>query len=713
MDKVTLHTVASISLSVDSYDAKLVRFEATEALGELFQFTVDVLFEDKPNASVELSKCLGQATTITLKQGNSPFRHFHGVIVSVAFVGRTVAGARAQLTLRPRLYLFAHNKDYRLFEEMTVPEIITSVLGTCGVANTKKLSGTYRKRGYTTQFGESHFAFISRLMEDEGIYYYFTHTDGAHNLVLSDGKSSHDRATPQTLEYNPDVDDINIGNVDGTKANFVNTWEQTLSAQGHKDVTLWDNLFTMPGNHLEQKSALLTHPLGNKLALVAEVYDFEGTYDLHQPAGGDEDAAEGGRHIQFGKARAKLRSEILEARRRTHFAVALTPALACGTTFTIEKQPPGMTMVDEFLMTRVRTVVYGAGFESGNGMPTDNITEMEVIPKDTQWRSEPTTPKPIAHGPQTAVVVGPKDETIFTDKYGRVKVQFPWDRTGKKDMHSSAWLRVSQTGGIGNIIMPRIGHEVLVGFLEGNPDRPIVIGRLFSEDNMPLYKLPDHKTRAVWRTQTYPHVTSLKNPFTEKDDKDAVGNELRFEDKAGGQEIYLLANKDMNTRIFNDETHHVGHDQKTLILNDSEREVKNNSTVKIGKDSTIETKGNEKRTVTGTSTVEITGNHAVTMKAEASYTTNGKNTVKVDGDDKQSYGSKSEIDVGTSLTIKAGTKILLAVGSNSIEISNSGIKINGVMVKIEGTATAEMSSALTTVKASGILTAQGSLVKIN
>jgi len=713
VDKVTLHTAASISLSLDGYDAKLVRFEATEALGELFQFTVDVLFEDADGVSVELSKCLGQAATITLKQGNTSFRHFHGVIVTVAFVGRTIAGARAQLILRPRLYLFAHNKDYRLFEEMTVPEIVASVLSTCGVAHTKKLSATYRKRGYTTQFGESHFAFISRLMEDEGIYYYFTHADGAHTLVLCDGKSSHDAASPATLDYNPTLDDINIGNVDAGTANFVHTWEQTLSALGHKNVTLRDNLFTMPGNHLEQKSMLLPHPLGNQVPLVAEVYDFEGTYDLHQPAGGEEDAMEGSRHIEFGKTRAKLRSEILQARRRTHFAIALTPALACGKTFKIEKQPPGMTMVDEFLMTRVRTVVYGAGFESGNGMPADNITEMEVIPKDTQWRSEPVTPKPIAHGPQTAVVVGPEGETIFTDKYGRVKVQFPWDRIGEKDVHSSAWLRVSQTGGIGNIILPRVGHEVLVGFLEGNPDRPIVIGRLFSEDNMPLYKLPDNKTRAVWRTQTYPHVTSLKNPFTKKDDKEAIGNELRFEDKAGGQEIYLLANKDMNTRIFNDETHHVGHDQKTLILNDSEREVKNNSTVKIGKDSTIETTGNEKRTVKGTSTVEITGDHNVTMKAEASYTTNGKNTVKVDGDDKQSYGAKSEIDVGTSLTIKAGTKILLEVGSNSIEISNSGIKINGVTVKIEGTATAEMSSALTTVKASGILTAQGSLVKIN
>ncbi len=713
MDKVTLHTVASINLSIDSYDAKLVRFEATEALGELFQFTVDVLFEDAEKGSVELSKCLGQAVTITLSQGNSPFRYFHGVIVSVAFVGRTIAGARAQLILRPRLYLFAHNKDYRLFEEKTVPEIVASVLSTCGVAHTKKLSATYRKRGYTTQFGESHFAFISRLMEDEGIYYYFTHAEGAHTLVLCDGKSSHDEASPATLYYNPTLDDINIGNVDAGKANFVHTWEQTLSALGHKEVTVWDNLFTMPGNPLEQKLTLPPHPVGNKVPLVAEIYDFEGTYELHQPAGGEEDATEGSRHIEFGKARAKLRSEILQARRRTHFAIALTPALACGTTFKIESQPLGMTMVNEFLMTRVRTVVYGAGFESGNGMPTDNITEMEVIPKDTQWRSEPATPKPIAHGPQTAVVVGPEGETIFTDKYGRVKVKFPWDRIGDKDVHSSAWLRVSQTGGIGNIILPRVGHEVLVGFLEGNPDRPIVIGRLFSGNNMPLYKLPDHKTRTVWRTQTYPPLMSLKNPFTERDDKDAIGNELRFEDKVGGQEIYLLANKDMNTRIFNDETHYVGHDQKTLILNDSEREVKNNSTVKIGKDSTIETTGNEKRTVKGTSTVEITGDHNVTMKADAAYTTKGKNNVTVDGDDKQSYGAKSEIDVRTSLTIKAGTEILLAVGGNSIEISNSGIKINGIMVKIEGTATAEMSSALTTVKASGILTAQGSLVKIN
>ncbi|MBP2161037.1 MULTISPECIES: type VI secretion system Vgr family protein [Asticcacaulis] len=723
-----LHTVASIGLSIGKNAADLVRFEANEALGELFQLTVEVLFRDAANQSVDLAKCLGEAATVTLTQGNGSIRHFHGVVVSVAFVERTVTGVRAQLIMRPRLYLFAHNKDTRLFEEMTAPEIITSVLGVCGVAHTKKLSGTYRKRGYTTQFGESHFAFISRLMEEEGIYYYFTHNEAAHTLVLSDSKSSHDKARPDLLVYDPDMDDINIANTLDKGDNFVHTWQQTLSALGHKEVNLWDNLFTMPGNHLEQTSALLAHPGGNKVPMVAEVYDFEGTYDLHQPASGEEDAGEGNRHIQFAKARAKLRSEILEARRRTHVAIALSPMLACGATFRLEDQPKGMIEVDEFLMTRVRTVVYGAGFESGSGKSAENITEMEVIPHDTPWRSEPATPRPIAHGPQTAIVVGPKDEEIFTDKYGRVKVQFPWDRVGKNDPHSSAWLRVAQTGGLGNINMPRVGHEVLVGFLDGNPDRPIVIGRLFNAEQMPIYALPDHKTRTVWRSKTYGVPTgksateALDKESKPLDDvKDTDGNELRFEDKYGEEEVFLLAHRNMNTRVRFDETHHVGRNQETKIWFDAVRDVERDQSVSIGRDSevkigqhsTIETTGNEKRTVKGTSDVTITGSHTVLMEAEASYTTKGKNTVKVDGDDKQDYGGKSEIDVGSTLTIKAGTKIVLSVGGNSIEISQTGIKINGTMVKIDAQATADFSGAMTTVKASGVLTAQGSLVKIN
>ncbi|TKW74160.1 MAG: type VI secretion system tip protein VgrG, partial [Staphylococcus hominis] len=328
-------------------------------------------------------------------------------------------------------------------------------------------------------------------------------------------------------------------------------------------------------------------------------------------------------------------------------------------------------------------------FRSGdNENKHEHEITFEAIPADTPYHPPVVTPRPRVQGLESAIVVGPPGETIHTDEFGRVKVHFHWDRTGKMDQNATCWIRVSQTGLLGNQILPRVGHEVLVDFLNGDPDRPVIVGRVYNAANMPHYKLPEEKTKAAWRTLRYGDTGSYTD--AEKLDTGEPGaNELRFEDKGGHEEVFLHAERDMNVRVRWQETHHVGHDQFIKVGHSRDEIVKVDETIEIGR--------NRSEVVKKDETVEIGGNQELKVTGNRTSTVDGKEDRTVQGAYKQ----------------QSPTSIELISGGSSIKIDPSGITLKGMAIKIEGGMTVQVKSVMTTVNASGILTLKGGMTMIN
>lgn len=712
---------------------KLVRFEAVEALSELFSFTAEVVIAkysqrtviaaDGVRGRVDIGAALGNPGVVTLLQNGDPVRHFHGLLVEGEFLGDSISGGHYRLVFRPRLYLYSRNKNFQTHQDETSLQIISAVLERCQVKFNQSLKTTYEKRGYCVQYGESDFAFVSRLMEEEGIYYYFSHSETGHTMILCDATTAHTSGTPETLTFNPDMQGLYGGFGD----DVIGNWQEHVGTGGQGKVVIWDNLFAVTGKSHEASQSVVESKeksFNRAQANPAEHYDFEATFELEQPRGGEIDNTIAGKHNTEITRLSKVRLEMLESDRQVFSGVSHSPELACGSLFAMTEHPIA-EYNGSFLLVRVRTKAFGAAFETGSGAIDDSGTAFEVIKSSRQWRAHPVTPRPRAYGPETARVVGPAGETIYTDRFGRVKVQFHWDRRGKKDDGSSCWLRVAQTGGLGNVILPRVGHEVIVAFLDGNPDRPIIVGRVFNDENMPVYELPTHKTRAVWRTLSYGKIDTALEENAKAlpgDWKDRGFNELRFEDDGGKEEVLIYAQRDMNTYIRQNEKHILGRNRETDIGYDSK--------VTIGHDSEIVVENNEKRDIKGTNTVTVVKDHKVTLEADATYTTKGKQTLTVTGADMQTYENKSTVEVGQTLSvtgkadivITATQKIVLKCGGSEIEISPAGVTIKGMKFAAEGSITAVMKGgvsaevdggATATVKGGGITTIQGAMVKIN
>jgi len=688
---------ATIDISFGSVASDLIRVEIHEALSELFTITADIVTKEQ----VVLSDKLGASATVTIMQDEEPDRIWNGVFTAGEFIERTPAGWRYRLTLRPAHWFYTFSRFYAIYQDKPASDIIDLTMKRCNLPWKPATFGM--KREYCVQYDESDFAFMSRLMEEEGAYYYFDHSQGSHTLVAQTRNASHPKGQPYTLTFNPDARSLHYDDQHEQKDNyFILSWVESVSTGSETAVGYWDYNFADATN-LVQNTSTAKKALGQKAVVVQR---FAATRD-----------------VRADVARTETHMERIESGRQLFTGTALTPGVRCGELIEMADHPVGRYNTS-YLLTRVRTVAHGAGFETSAGVPDDSGTWFECVRADQQWRPLHVTPKPLVHGSETAIVVGPPDETIYTDEWGRVRVKFHWESGVADDRKhdTTCWIRVSNFGGLGNIVLPRVGHEVIVDFLGGNPDRPIVTGRLFNSENKPIYDLPDNKTRALWRTKTYGDANAaLGDGAVDLDTGNPGANELRFEDMSGKEEVFVHAQRDMNTRIRNDESHHAGRNQQTKIGLDSEREVGRDSKVKIGRNSTVEIDENEKRTTKGTSDVTVQKNHTVTLMADASYTTNGKNTVKVDGEDKQTYGKKSTIEVGSTLTVKgntdiliqANTKITLKVGGNSIEISQTGVTIKGLMVTVEGQAMAEVKSPMTSVKGDGMTIVKGGIVMIN
>ena len=467
----------------------LTRFKGEESISSPFHFELDLLASAK--AEVKFDKILGLPVTIRMDLTSGDKRYFNGIVTKFSQAGRNAMGfGKFRAEVAPMLWRLTRIVRSRIFQHVSIPEILRQVL--VGFDVSYRLIGAYPPRDYCVQYRESDFNFVSRLMEEEGISYFFEHKDEAHSMIVTDRLNLTVQGQ-STVTYDE---------VEGAVAHEmrVTEWEKIQQLRSG-EYTFWDHCFELPGNHLEAKKKIteiviagtVSHKLRTGGSEEWEVYDYPGAYaqrfDGIDSAGTPQPLNI--RHIFEDRSRAiQIRMEQEETAALDIHGESYCGNFSAGHKFTLKRH---FDADGEYLLTKVEHEGRLEDYQSGDVPPFTYTNRFHCVPSVVHFRPQPVTRKPVIAGIQTATVVGPPGEEIFVDKYGRVKVQFHWDREGTKDASSSCWLRVSQIWagrGWGAFFWPRIGHEVIVAFEEGDPDQPIVIGSVYNAENMPWYSLP-------------------------------------------------------------------------------------------------------------------------------------------------------------------------------------------------------------------------------
>ncbi|MGH7439402.1 MAG: type VI secretion system Vgr family protein [Polyangiaceae bacterium] len=566
-------------------------------------FTYKVLV----SSSLELSAAdlLGAPIGIHLDTTDGGTRHFHGVIASLQYVG-VDESVNYRLVLRPWFWLLTQSANCRIFQNRSVVDIVKSVFDDLGFADydDTTLTGEYPPKDYVVQYRETDFAFVSRLLERAGIYYFFRHEESKHTLVLADSTTNHD--FPPDAAGNGELS-VPVRAPDDARAalaEHVDEWVTTTSV----DTGVYSHADFDFTNSRAALRSTQSSPAGNAHDQL-EVYDYPGGF-LAQEAG---DAA------------ALVRLQERQVARMTSEARSNARRLTVGRLFSLTDCPRADQNRD-YLVTSMIYEMHGheAETRADDEEPTFRC-EFEAIPSDTQFRAPWATDRPIVRGPQTAVVVGPDGDEIWTDAYGRIKVQFHWDRDGQNDENSSCWVRVSQAwagSSFGAIHLPRIGQEVIVDFLEGDPDRPLVTGRVYNDANMPPYDLPDNQTQSGIKSRSTPG-----GGF-------GAGNEIRFEDATGREDLYL----------------HAQNTQTTVVEGDQSIDVRANRSLSVGGSETVTVTGGRSTTVTLADTLAVIGAASTTVGGDQSLTVTGSSELSVTGSYSVSVQGSSDESVEGDFT---------------------------------------------------------------
>ncbi len=656
-------------------DDKLLvqRVSVAEQLGRMFRLELELASEDP---ALKFDDIVGTNATLRLELHNQKTRYFNGYISRFTQVEQRRNFARYHATLVPWLWFLTRTADCRIFQKMKAPDIIEKVFKDHGFKDYKlSLSASYREWEYCVQYRETDFNFVSRLMEQEGIYYFFEHKNGVHTLVLADAAAAHSPFEDyDTLVYRPHT------HTGEETAETVTDWviEQEVQPGVY---ALADFDFKKPAAPILTNANISR----NHAAADFEIYDYPGEFEKR-----DE-----------GEAYAKVRIQELQAQHEILRGQATARGVATGSKFTLKGHPRDDQNRD-YLVTGV-SVQAGVGeYESaakGEGEPFYSCS-FTARPAGEPFRAPRLTPKPVVQGPQTAIVVGQKGEEIDTDEFGRVKVQFHWDRYGKVDENSSCWVRVAQPiagKGWGAMALPRIGQEVIVEFLEGDPDHPIIIGGIYNATNKVPYDLPAHKTLSTFKSNS---------------SKGGQGfNEIRFEDKKGEEQIFVHGEKNQDVRIKNDAFEWIGASRHLVIKKDQIEHVENNrdETVdadhkeKIGKDRHLKVAGKEAKEVGDSQSLTVKGDVIEVFKASHSEQTSSDYYLKADN---------VVIEAKTNLTVKVGQSYL-AIEAGGVKIGTTGtleLQSTGPLsakssaqTQIQGTQTSVSGDAMTTIKGGQVM----------
>ncbi|MDF0673894.1 MAG: type VI secretion system tip protein TssI/VgrG [Nitrospira sp.] len=689
---------------------RIVRFEGSEGLSEIFRFSLDLASSDQ---KIDFDQIVGQPALLTAR-GTKGTRFVHGLVSLFEQTGKEGKWALYRAEVVPAIWKLGLRANCRIFQEKTIPDIIKQVLLDAGqTANQFRFAlnmGRYKARTYCVQYGESDLQFISRLMEQYGIWYYFEHSETNHVLVMGDDPSAY--AMPSgasSIVYHAPA----TAGVPGE--------EHISDFRYHRQIRC--GAVKLKDFDFEKPRLNITGDAQAKTDGKLEAYDYLGEC---------RDSSE-------RTPLAKVRLEEAQSIRQVGSGRSDCCRVIPGYRFTLA-QYHRSDLNREYLTLKVthkgnQPQVLGAEAAANVANEPPYHNEFQCIPADVPFRPACRTLRPRLEGPQTAIVVGPSGEEIYTDKHGRVKVQFHWDREGAHDEKSSCWVRVAQVwagASWGAMFIPRIGQEVLVEFLEGDPDQPIITGRVYNADNMPPYPLPSEKTKSTIKSNS-----STGGGF----------NEIRFEDGKGSEEIYLHAQKDWTIAIENDKNQTVGHDETLSVTNSRTKTVGVDQSETVGANKTITVGANHAETIGGNMVLTVAGNETETVQmasaetitlakalsigaayqisvgaamnetvagakaeeiggakmvvvgalssekvgANKSVDAGGSITEKASKDVGITAGNNVTISAGKNMTLNAGDQITIKTGSASITMkSNGDITINGNNINIKGSGTITM-----------------------
>jgi type VI secretion system secreted protein VgrG len=627
---------AEMTLDVGS-TLKLVKFLSRERLSEIYEIDAEVVVENK----VDFLLALGRPASIEVFEQEKSVRFFHALLIEAHFLRQEDQGFHYRLILRPWLHLLGHNRAYRIFEQKSVVAILKEVFEEQSRhVDYSKLTGSYQPWPYCTQYRESDLAFVSRLMEREGIYYFFRHERGDHILVLADGRGAHQPSPGhEVVKLRADWSGRS-----GGLAEALWDWQEHVTSSGQTRFMLQ----SFDYQDSCRKDGRTVGPARNP-ADTQEVYEFTGDFV-------DEELAT---HW------TKVRLEAARAQQRLYTGMGDAIGLACGGSFTLDSDA-AFERGQDFIVTALDYSLYAEPYRSGNEEEPRRV-RIEAVTRDTQWRAPPRTPLPVA-GPETAIVmVGGADDTN-ADAMGRIRVRFLWGRPDEApEKARSCWLRVSHPSAgaaFGHVTLPRNGQEVVVDFLDRNPDRPIVIGRVYNSEHVHAYTLPEHRTRSLFRSQTIGATGSYEG--AEGTPSSPGYNELSFEDKGGSEQVYLRAQRNRLTEVLLDDEARIKRDRITTVYRDEKTDVQ-----------------------TGDYKLSVRAGEATTQAAQRITLKVGLNSITIDA-----------------------LGILLSVGPTQIRLSEAGIVMNGLTVTGEAETTMTLNGSITTVAGDAMLNLLGGALVI-
>jgi len=700
-----------VTTPLNKDDLLVTEFNGNEQISSLFTFNLGLIAEN--STEIDFSKIVGNDVTLKIAAlgagGSTDWRYINGICSSFSEGDRNERFTSFSAEVVPKVWLLTRRARSRIFQQKSVPDILKVVFQ--GFDCDFKLQGDYQYREYCVQYRETDFNFASRLMEEEGIYYFFEHADGSHKMIIADTPQSHStvpvlpNARYDAVRGGPQIGDQIFG------------WQKNQALRASK-YTLWDHSFEQPKQNLEAKENIVdsvkvgtvSHKLKTQANEPLEIYDFPGGYAVRfdgvSPSGGDQPSRLQ-KIFDDNKRTVKLRMQA-----ETLPSITISGSSGCsnfvsGHKFTLRRHFDADG--DYVLVSVVHQSFMSDEFTSGGtGSGLFYSNSFTCIPLQLPYRPPSRTSKPFIAGVQNALVTGPAGKEIFTDKYGRVKVQFYWDREGKNDENSSCWIRVGQSFAgkrWGASFWPRLGQEVLVAFLEGDPDQPVVVGSVYNAEQMAPY-LGDgldskHKNDA--------NVSGIKSNTT-------LGgsgfNEFRFDDTKEKQQIFLHAERNLELTTKNDSLAHtynnrhqiigqekdgsktgdqreeVYHDKHIKVHHDQVEQVGNNMQLLVGGidsgqgNQDIVVNGSKMESIGKDDHLHVIGNRKEKIDGDQSLTVGGSQQEKIGMKHAVDAGQEIHLKSGMTVVIEAGVQLTLKVGGNFVDIGPTGVSIQGTMVMI-------------------------------
>ncbi|WP_330961095.1 type VI secretion system Vgr family protein [Photobacterium sp. 53610] len=678
----------SFSIEAAEHEFRVESFEIKERLFQPFEMKVSLLSRD---ADISLDDLVRKAGVLKLfGQGRDVSRLFHGIVKEVRFLGTGRQFSRYELILVPELWFLTQRQDCRIFQDQTINEIIESVLTDAGVTAFRMLADVGEKQEYILQYRETDLAFIHRLMSQHGLWYFFDHTETGHELVIVDKNEllSELPSTADNATLVPDAGEHTIlfhGDSGGVP-DREHIFDADFGKRVHTgSVSQSDYNYLTPRTNLMTSVAQLDE---SQTYTDLAIYNYPGRYD-QQP---------------LGKSQSDYRLSAHKISGTELKAAGCVMRFLPGYSFLLEGHPR-QSLNRDFILLEVEHIGHDPQVhaEENSGEPTTYYNQIIAFPAEMTYRAPVLSP-PVVDGPQTAVVVGPANEEIYTDNLGRVKVQFHWDRHGVLDEHSTCWVRVSQTlagPDWGAVVLPRIGHEVVVTFLDGDPDRPLVTGTVYNALHLPPYPLPEHKTKTVLRTQTH---------------KGTGFNEISFEDEANQEEMFFHAQKNMRTQVLNDRFGEIGQDEELIVGHQQTNEILGNQKETIG--------GNKTSLIEQTFVEQVEQDVTVNYQANEVVSVAGNQHCQLDEHRRVQIGQNDTLEIDADLTMVILASLATSVGANDQLTVGGGFHIEtrgDTSIRAEGKTAivsadeirVEVGAAGLVLKSSGVIEFYGTAITLD